>query len=141
MIRALLVELAGVAIAVPAEGVRCEVLEAGPVTGLPVVAPLLLGLSVIHGRAVPVVNVAHLLGAADHSGAALHVLTEANGEALALPADRTLGLTRLPVPADRSSPLSAPVMVDSPDGMSELSVRTVNTAALLAALHMHLERV
>lgn len=141
MTRALLVELAGEALAIPADGVRCEVIEAGATTGLPVAAPLLLGLSVIHGRAVPVVNVALLLGTPELGTAALHVLTEVQGEGVALPADRTLGLTRLPDMAESASPLSAPVTVPSPDGVGKLTVRAVNAAAMVAVVRAHLERV
>lgn len=141
MTRALLVELAGVAIAIPAEGVHCEVLESGRTTGLPVAAPLLLGLTVIHGRAVPVVNLAHLLGTPGHGTADLNVLTEVDGEGLALPADRTLGLIRLPDAPTQATPLSEPTALPAPDGTGQVMVRTLNAPALLASLRVHLERV
>ena len=140
MTRALLVELAGEALAIPADGVRCEVLEAGATTGLPVAAPLLLGLSVIHGRAVPVVNLAHLLGTPGHGGAALHVLTEVQGEPVALPADRTLGLSRLPA-LPHGAAIGEPVPVPAPDGAGQRLVRPLDTAALLVTLRQYLERV
>lgn len=140
MTRALLVELAGEALAIPADGVRCEVLEAGPTTGLPVAAPLLLGLSVIHGRAVPVVNLAHMLGTVEQKAAALHVLTEVHGESVALPADRTLGLSRLPaLPAGPA--LGEAILVPAPDGAGQVLARPLDAAALLTTLRQHLERV
>ncbi|GHF36804.1 hypothetical protein HNQ07_001275 [Deinococcus metalli] len=140
MTRALLVELAGEALAIPADGARCEVLEAGATTGLPVAAPLLLGLSVIHGRAVPVVNLAHLLGAPGHAGASLHVVIEVQGEAVALPADRTLGLSRLPgVPG--GAPIGEALPVPAPDGAGQRLVRPLDPAALVQTLRQHLERV
>lgn len=141
MTRALLVELSGEAIAIPADGVHCEVLESAPTTGLPVAAPLLLGLTVIHGRAVPVVNLAHLLGHPGTDRAALYVLTEAGGEHVALPADRTLGLTRLPGHAASSGPLSDVHELPAPDGTGSLLARTLDTTALAATLRQHLERV
>ncbi|WP_309572228.1 chemotaxis protein CheW [Deinococcus sp.] len=141
MTRALLVELAGEAIAIPAEGVHCEVLEAGRITGLPVAAPLLLGLTVIHGRAVPVVNLTHLLGLPGAGNAELNVMTEVEGEGLALPADRTLGLTRLPDVPAHAAPLSEPIMVPAPQGTGQILARTLNTRALMATLRLHLERV
>lgn len=140
MTRALLIEVAGCPVAIPTEGGRCEVLTAGPVTGLPVAAPLLLGLSMIHGRAVPLVNLAHLLGR-PAAVAELSVLTETHGESLALPADRTLGLIELPATPPGSGPLSAPLTLGDPRGDGPLQVQVLNPQALLDTLRQHLSRV
>lgn len=147
MPRALLVEVAGEAIAIPADGQRCEVLEASSVTGLPIAAPLLLGLTVIHGRAVPLVNLVHHLGAPPRPSSptegSLTVLTEVHGESLALPADRTLGLITLPETSagPGSEVLGTPVTLPAPDGSGPLSVRSLNPQALFIGLRRHLERV
>lgn len=141
MTRALLIEVAGCPVAIPTEGGRCEVLTASTVTGLPVAAPLLLGLSMIHGRAVPLVNLAYLLGRPDAAGAELSVLREAHGESLALPADRTLGLIELPAIPPGSEPLSAPLTISDPRGDEPLQVRVLNPQALLDTLRLHLSRV
>lgn len=156
MSRALLIELAGCPIAIPTGGGRCEVLTAGTVTRLPVAAPVLLGLSTIHGRAVPVVNLAHLLSveaggtgtatstamASAPDSATLTVLTEVLGELLAVPADRTLGLITLPEDSVAGAlTLGTPLSLPSPDGSEILQVRVLNAAALLSGLRQHLGRV
>lgn len=141
MARALLIELAGCPVAIPTGGGRCEVLAAGHATALPGAAPLLLGLSAIHGRAVPLVNLTHLLGQLGLTRPELSVFTESTGESLALPADRTLGLIELPATPLGTDILSTPLTLPHPGGEGSLQVQVLNIQALLDSLRQHLDRV
>lgn len=106
--RALLFELGGEALAVPA-GASREAFVPAALTPLPAGAGVLLGLTAVRGGSVPMLDLAALLGlGAPPPGLALQV--EAAGEALAFGVQRVLGFAELPTAASPAQDLlSAPL--------------------------------
>lgn len=94
--RFLLFRLGGRVLAVPAEASR-EAFEPGRVTPLPLGHRALLGLGAVHGRAVPLTNLAWLLGEPAPDGG-LALLVETGGQPLAFPVEAVLGFETLPPP-------------------------------------------
>lgn len=139
MHRALVVELGGTHLSLPAE-VRTEVVKHGAATSLPQAAPLLHGLSVVHGRAVPVVNLSHLLGLPEQNGT-ISVLAETAGEQFLLPVDRVLGLLNLPAGRSSTDLLGQPVTVQDPESALQIKVHPINTSVMLSSILTHLERL
>lgn len=134
---ALLVRIQGTRLALPLSGEQ-TIAELGPVAPLPNGEPLLLGLTTVQGRAVPLVNLAPLLPSTetDPGGAAqggvpdrLMVLTDLDGDRVALLVSEVLGVTSLPTPAP-----SAALLIDLPGGP------LLNPSALLLELRDSLER-
>lgn len=135
---ALLVRIQGTRLALPLSGEQ-TIAELGPVAPLPNGEPLLLGLTTVQGRAVPLVNLVPLLPATDTdpAGAApdsadpdrLMVLTDLDGDRVALLVSEVLGVTALPTPAP-----SAALLIDLPGGP------LLNPSALLLELRDSLER-
>lgn len=134
---ALLVRIQGTRLALPLSGEQ-TIAELGPVAPLPNGEPLLLGLTTVQGRAVPLVNLAPLLpstetdpGGADPGGVPdrLMVLTDLDGDRVALLVSEVLGVTALPTPAP-----SAALLIDLPGGP------LLNPSALLLELRDSLER-
>lgn len=134
---ALLVRIQGTRLALPLSGEQ-TIAELGPVAPLPNGEPLLLGLTTVQGRAVPLVNLAPLLpstetdpGDADPGGVPdrLMVLTDLDGDRVALLVSEVLGVTALPTPAP-----SAALLIDLPGGP------LLNPSALLLELRDSLER-
>lgn len=134
---ALLVRIQGTRLALPLSGEQ-TIAELGPVAPLPNGEPLLLGLTTVQGRAVPLVNLGPLLpstetdpGGADPVGVPdrLMVLTDLDGDRVALLVSEVLGVTALPTPAP-----SAALLIDLPGGP------LLNPSALLLELRESLER-
>ncbi|GAA0507173.1 chemotaxis protein CheW [Deinococcus depolymerans] len=128
---ALLVRIQGARLALPLSGEQ-TIAELGPVAPLPNGEPLLLGLATVQGRAVPLVNLAPLLpGASDPSGLddRLMVLTDLDGDRVALLVSEVLGVSALP-----EAPASAALLIDLPGGP------LLNPSALLLELRDSLER-
>ncbi|GGR53049.1 hypothetical protein GCM10008959_13130 [Deinococcus seoulensis] len=108
---ALLVRIQGERLALPLSGEQ-TIAELGPVAPLPNGEPLLLGLTTVQGRAVPLVNLAPLLPgepAADEPR--LMVLTSLEGDRVALLVNEVFGVTALPTP-----PVSSALLIDLPGG-------------------------
>ncbi|PIG98880.1 hypothetical protein AMD26_006400 [Deinococcus sp. UR1] len=132
---ALLVRIQGTRLALPLSGEQ-TIAELGPVAPLPNGEPLLLGLTTVQGRAVPLVNLAPLLpstetgpGGAGGMPDGLMVLTDLDGDRVALLVSEVLGVTSLPTPAP-----SAALLIDLPGGP------LLNPSALLLELRDSLER-
>lgn len=132
---ALLVRIQGTRLALPLSGEQ-TIAELGPVAPLPNGEPLLLGLTTVQGRAVPLVNLAPLLpstetdpGDAGGMPDGLMVLTDLDGDRVALLVSEVLGVTALPAPAP-----SAALLIDLPGGP------LLNPSALLLELRDSLER-
>lgn len=133
MADALLVRIQGTRLALPLSGEQ-TIAELGPVAPLPNGEPLLLGLTTVQGRAVPLVNLVPLLPATDTGPASadpdrLMVLTDLDGDRVALLVSEVLGVTALPTPAP-----SAALLIDLPGGP------LLNPSALLLELRDSLER-
>lgn len=137
MARALVFGLAGLHLAV--SGQDGEVMLRAPVTRLPQADPLLLGLSVVHGRAVPLVNLAHFVER-PAGETELMIVIRLGHESIALPADVVYGLTDLPPQPPGAAvigdafPLTAPAPLPA-------TVQVLHLQPLLGALRAHLERV
>lgn len=69
--------------AIDVERIR-EVVERGPVTLIPGAPPAVCGLAAIRGRAVPVVDLAALLGGDDEAGATRVIIALVGGEPVGL---------------------------------------------------------
>ena len=74
-----------------------EAFEPGRVTPLPLGHRALLGLGAVHGRAVPLTDLAWLLGEPAPDGG-LALLVETGGQPLAFPVEAVLGFETLPPP-------------------------------------------
>ncbi|GAA5434943.1 chemotaxis protein CheW [Deinococcus aquaticus] len=108
---ALLVRIQGERVALPLSGEQ-TIAELGPVAPLPNGEPLLLGLTTVQGRAVPLVNLAPLLtGAPAADEPRLMVLTSLEGDRVALLVNEVFGVTALPTP-----PVSSALLIDLPGG-------------------------
>ncbi|MEF2279647.1 chemotaxis protein CheW [Deinococcus sp. YIM 134068] len=88
MARALTFQVAGHLLSLAGAG-RREVVERGAVVPLPHGEPLLLGLTAVHGRSVPLLSVAALLGHGPDAltPGGLTLLAEEGGEEVALAVD------------------------------------------------------
>lgn len=135
--RALLFELGGEALAIPASASR-EAFVPGALTPLPGGAGVLLGLAAVRGGSAPLIDLSALLGlSAPRPGLAL--LTEVAGEALAFPVQRVLGFAGLPAEFAATPPeglLSAPLAVSLERGSG--SVRRLHLEPLLRQLRARL---
>lgn len=129
MARALIFDLGGQRLALP-EGGRREVLVRGPVVPLPHGAPLLLGLTALHGQAVPLLDLAALLGCPPPTGH-LTLLADLGGELLAWPVEEVGGLTELPALLPGHAPFGEPGLPGEP--------RPVNPAALVQRVRAALQ--
>lgn len=138
MPRALILELGGLRLALPAAATS-EVVTRTPVAPLPQAAPLLLGLSAVHGRTVPVLNLALLLGVTPTSHD-LAVVTSVSGETLALPVDVVHGLMDIPERAPTAELLGPAVQAEQ-GGRAGDWVRPLNPQALLDRVRTHLARL
>ncbi|KQR22753.1 chemotaxis protein CheW [Deinococcus sp. Leaf326] len=119
----LLFRCGGRLLALPAHLSR-QVVPMGTLSALPGSAGTLLGLTPASGRAVPVVDLAGVLGmdlagaagadTAASAGATLALITEQGGEFLALPASEVLGVlsSEQPDPSG-DTPLGQPVRLGS----------------------------
>lgn len=139
MPRSLVIEIDGKLVALPAD-TKNEVVERTPVTPLPLGAPLLLGLSAIHGRAVPVINLPHLMGAAAPAWN-FNLLTTVAGETLAIPIDQAHGLMDVPASLPSQDVLGAAVSFDEFGSTAAPVYYPLNPLALLDRVRLHLERL
>lgn len=111
--RFLLFRLGGRVLAVPAEASR-EAFEPGRVTPLPLGHRALLGLGAVHGRAVPLIDLAWLLGEPAPEGG-LALLVETGGQPLAFPVEAVLGFEPLPPPTFAPQELLAGAATEAGD--------------------------
>lgn len=129
MPHALVFEIGGQRLALPQEG-RREVLKRGPVVLLPHGGPFLLGLTALRGQAVPLLDLAALLGCPAPAGP-LVVLAELASEVVAWPVDAVEGVVQVPPAA----PDPAPVGEAPQPG----AARPVNLPALVQHLRRALQ--
>ncbi|WP_165795402.1 chemotaxis protein CheW [Deinococcus koreensis] len=137
MARALVFGLAGLQLALTEQD--CEVMPRAPVTRLPQADPLLLGLSAVHGRAVPLVNLARLLDRPT-AEAELMIVIRLGQESVALPADVVYGLTDLPPHTPGAGLLGDALALAAPEPLPA-TAQPLSLQPLLGALRAHLERV
>ena len=105
--------------------------ELGPVSALPHGRPLLLGLTTVQGRALPLLDLSSLLPGAqpdeDLALPPLLVITDLEGERVALGVDEVLGVSLVSAP-----PPSAALLIDLPE--AQLLNAPVLASELRAAL-------
>jgi chemotaxis signal transduction protein len=107
--------------------------EPGPVSALPHGRPLLLGLTTVQGRALPLIDLTSLLPGAQQGEEAalilppLMVLTDLDGERVALGVDEVLGVSLISAP-----PPSTSLLIDLPE--AQLLNSAVLASELRAAL-------
>ncbi|PTA68291.1 chemotaxis protein CheW [Deinococcus arcticus] len=127
MMGALLVRVQGERFALPLSGEQA-IAELGPVSPLPHGEPLLRGLTTLQGRAVPLLDLAPLLGTpGTGEEGRLMVLTSVEGDRVALLVNEVYGVTSLPSP-----PPSTALLIDMPGGP------LLNTATLARELRASL---
>lgn len=131
--RVVLIRVGGRRLAVPAPHIR-EVFERGLPTRLPLRSPFLLGLLPVHGRVLPLINLAGLVREPEPD-ASLTLLLELTSGVIACPVEEVLGFGEAPVPTAASA---------TPDLLTEVALNTgqpialLNVAALERAVQAHL---
>ncbi|UBV42080.1 chemotaxis protein CheW [Deinococcus taeanensis] len=123
---ALFVRVNDTRLALPLSGEQ-TISELGPVAPLPHGEPLLLGLTTVQGRAVPLLDIAPLLGERSAGRAPLMVLTSLEGERVALLVHEVYGVSSVPTPPPGTS-----LLLDVPGG------KVLNAASLARELRDHL---
>ncbi|GGR98197.1 chemotaxis protein CheW [Deinococcus sedimenti] len=123
---ALLVRVQDTRLALPLSGEQ-TIAEIGTVAPLPHGEPLLRGLTTLQGRAVPLLDLAPLLGHPATPDTRLMVLTSLEGERVALIVDEVYGVSSVPTP-----PPGTALLLDVPGGP------LLNPSALLRDLRDHL---
>lgn len=106
-----------------------ETMRPLPVESIPDMPPFLLGVSIIRGALVPVVNVAQLVGATSHDEPARYVTLKVDERQVALAVEGVVGVRELPPASVDEIP---PLLRDS--GSDLISAITTLDAELLVVL-------
>jgi purine-binding chemotaxis protein CheW len=110
-----------------------ETMRPLPVDVLPGALPAVLGIAVVRGEALPVLDARLVLDVAAAAPPARFVTVRANGRHLALAVDEVVGLAALDEAAGNLAPLLAP---DEPRAVTGVATRAGRPLLLLDALRL-----